>query len=431
MLLVADGEPGADVYSAAGDRDQARMVFDLAREMVLQSEDLSRIVKPYRNSLVVEQTASAYHVISAEAKTKHGKNAHGIIFDELHVQPNRDLWDVLTTSTGSRMQPLTVAITTAGFDKHSICWEVHDYACKVRDGIIDDPAFLPVIYAADEDADWTGPKVWAKANPNLGISLSEEYLAAECKRAQEVPAYENTFRRLHLNQWTEQDVRWLKMESWDNCCGEMPDMEGCVCYAGLDLSSKIDLTALVLVFPLEGGGFVILPHFFCPAENARERERRDKVPYTQWARDGYLEATPGNVIDYEFIKAKLRDLAKQYDIQEVAYDPWSATQIALQLQDEGFKMVEFRQGYKSMSEPAKEFERSIMADLLLHDGNPVMRWMVSNVSIDIDPAGNVKPSKKKSIERIDGIPATLMALGRHMLGADTTSVYESRGILTL
>jgi len=203
LLLFADNEPGAEIYSAAADRQQAGIVFSVAKEMLARSADLAGMANAYQSSIAVPATASSYRAISADAFTKHGLNSHGVIFDELHAQKNRELWDVLTTSTGSREQPLVVAITTAGHDKHSICWEQHDYAVKVRDGVIDDPAFLPVIFAADEEADWTDEKVWQQANPNLDISLSRDYLRAECKRAQEVPAYENTFRRLHLNQWTE------------------------------------------------------------------------------------------------------------------------------------------------------------------------------------------------------------------------------------
>lgn len=434
LLLVGDNEPGAEIYSAAADQKQAGLVFEIAKQMVTRSSDLAEIAKPYRNSIAVGTTASSYHVLSADAYTKHGLHAHGILFDELHAQKTRDLWDVLQTSTGAREQPLDIAITTAGHDRHSICWEIHDYAIKVRDGVIDDPAFLPVIYAADEDDDWTSETVWRKANPNLGISLSLDYLKAECKKAQELPSYENTFRRLHLNQWTEQDVRWLSMEAW-NACDKPLDLEflkGRECYAGLDLSAKIDLSAFVLIFPLDDGEFALLPFFWVPRENAHARETRDKVPYLQWAREGHITLTDGNVIDYEAIEAKICELAGTYQIKEIAFDPWNAQATANRLANEGMTMVEFRQGFVSMSGPTKDFEVLIIGKKLIHGGHPVLKWNASNVAVKEDPAGNLKPNKQKSTERIDGIVAAIMGLGRSLVSEDDKgSVYEGRGLLTL
>ncbi|MCK6466352.1 MAG: terminase large subunit [Phycisphaerae bacterium] len=415
FLTFADGEPGAQVYCAAADREQARLVFNAARTMVLAEPELAGRSRIYTNAIMVPATGSMLKVVSAEAYTKHGVNAHGVIIDELHAQPDRELVDVLTTSTGARRQPLIIYITTADYDRPSICNEKYDYACKVRDGIIDDPAFLPVVYEAQRDEDWADPCVWAKANPNLGVSLSPEYMERECARARETPTYENTFKRLHLNMKTQQDVRWLSLEPWDACAGPPIDEEslrGRDCCAGLDLSTTTDVTAFVMVFPDEDGGITVLPKFWIPAENARKRERRDRVPYETWARQGLIEETAGNVVDYEVIRQRIGEWREMFNIREVAIDPWNATHITTQLQSDGIPVVTFGQGFRDMTAPTKEWEKLILCRKLRHGGNPVLRWMASNVSVETDAAGNIKPSKKKSTERIDGIVAGIMALGR-------------------
>lgn len=316
-LLFADQEPGAEIYSAASDREQAAIVFELARDMVDRNPSLAKRSETYRRSIVVPSTASSYKVLSAESYTKHGINAHGIIFDELHAQPNRELWDVLTTSTGARRQPLIVTITTAGWDRNSICWEQHEYAEKVRDGIIEDPGFLPVIYNAS-NLDWRTPEAWKKANPSLGVTVKPEFLETECRRAQEVPGYQNTFRRLYLDEWTTSEQRWLDMATWD-ACGEDVDtatLEGRPCFAGLDLSSTLDITALVLAFPDATGGYDVMPYFWVPAENAQKRADRDRVPYPLWIQQGHIEATEGNVVDYDVIRTRINELNKRFNIRE-------------------------------------------------------------------------------------------------------------------
>ncbi len=444
LLTFADGEPAAQVYCAAADREQARLVFNAAKRMVQAEPELADRARIYTNAIVVEGTGSVLKVVSAEAYSKHGINAHGIIIDELHAQPDRELVDVLTTSTGARRQPIIIYITTADFDRLSICNEKYDYACKVRDGIIVDPAFLPVIYEAGRDEDWTQAAVWRSANPNLGVSVSEEYLERECRRAQETPTYENTFKRLHLNMRTQQDVRWLAMEKWDACGGEPineKSLEGRRCFAGLDLSTTTDISALVLVFhdalTDEGeltsteGTITVLPFFWIPEDGARQRERRDRVPYVTWAREGLIEMTPGNVVDYDIIRKRINELSKRFEISEIALDRWNATHLASQLSGDGFEMVAFGQGYRDMTAPTKEMEKLVLCGKLRHGGHPVLRWMASNVAVEMDAAGNLKPSKKKSIERIDGIVATIMALGRAMLAPQFQSVYQTRGVITL
>ena len=437
FLLFADKEAGAEVYSAAADREQAAIAFDLAKSMVEGSPRLRGIAEVFKRSIVVPSTGSSYKVISADAHTKHGYNAHGIILDEVHAQPNRDLYDVLHTSTGARRQPVEFLITTAGvYEPQSIAWQLHEYAGKVRDGIVDDPSFLPVLYGAPMDADYRDEAVWRAANPGLGISVKLDYLAAEAKMAAEQPSYENTFRRLHLNQWTQQVTRWIKIEDWNACAGEMDlaALEGKPCYAGLDLSETTDISSLSLVFPPDEDEprYRVLPFFWCPEERLVERSRRDRVSYDAWARDGFIHATEGDVIDYRFIRQRIVELSHTYAIQEIPFDPWNSRQIATQLgEEDGLPMVEFRQGYVSMNEPSKEFERLVVSGGILHARNPVLDWMISNVAVRRDPAGNIKPDKEKSREKIDGVVATVMGVGRAMVRTDPTSVYESRGVLVL
>lgn len=435
-LLMADGEIGGETYCAAGDRAQASIVYDVARSMYEASKKLDGQLEVFKRTMYHSESMSKYEVLSADAPTKHGLNASGIIIDELHVQPNRDLVDVLVTSTGAREQPLTIMITTAGYDRNSICWEYHEYARQIIAGTIKDETFLGVIYAADEKDDWEDEKTWKKANPSLGHTISMEYLRNEFKRAKEIPAYQNTFRRLHLNQWVSQSTRFIDMAFWNASAGVVnkDELQACICYGGLDLASTIDIAAFALVFPPEEEGqtFKVLPFFWIPGDNIQEKIRRDKVPYDLWVKQGYIKATPGNVIDYGFIRAEINRLKELYNIQEIAYDPWNATQITLELAEEdGMTMVPLRQGFQSMSAPTKELLKLIVSKQLSHGNNPVLNWMVDNVAVKTDPAGNIKPDKERSTQRIDGVVATIMALDRASRNINIGSVYEERGLLVI
>jgi len=432
MLLTADGEAGAEIYSAAADKDQASIVFKEASEMVRQSPELDELCDRQTKCILVPSKVCAYRVLSADAFTKHGLNPHGILFDELHVQPNRELWDVLTTGVGARRQPLTVAATTAGHDKNTIGWEIHDYAVKVRDGIIDDPTFLAVIYAADEGDDWTSPATWKKANPNLGVTIKEEFLREQCEKAKAMSSYENTFKRLYLNIWTEQDQRWISVATWDSNRQELDATPGKRrCYLGLDLASTTDLACAMRVFPRPDGTFDVIPRYYVPRENVNARAKRDRVPYPVWIRDGYIVATEGNVIDYDFIKRDITEWDREHDLIEIGYDPWNATQLAVQLQGDGFVMVPVRQGYATLSPVSKHFEGLVLAGRIRHGGHPVLRWNISNAAKEEDAAGNIKPSKQKSREKIDGLLALLIGLSRATLSSPKKkSVYATRGMLT-
>lgn len=432
-LLYADGEPGAEIISAAADRQQAAIVFDIAKSMVEASPKLRDMAVIYRREIVIPSTGSVYRVISSEAYSKHGMNLHGAMVDELHAHESRELLDVLQTSMGARRQPLLFIITTAGHDRQSVCWEFHQHAERVKQGTLIDPSFLPVLYGAPVEADWSDPAVWAAANPGLGMSLKRDYLEQECRRAQEMPGYQNQFRRWHLNQWTESATVWLPMDWWDRgaVAVDREALRGRRCYAGLDLSTTTDLSALVLVFPDEEGGYDILPFAWCPRDNILKRSRADRVPYEAWARDGYLEATEGNVVDYDVIRERLKALAILYDIREIAYDRWGATQLVTQLQDDGATVVPVGQGYQSLSAPSKELEKLVRGAALRHGGHPVLRWCVANAMIEQDPAGNIKPSKRKSTERIDLLVALVMALDRASRSGGGASIYETRGVLAL
>lgn len=434
-LLVADGEYGAEVYSAACDREQASLCFDVAAAMVRQLPALKKILRVIdsRKTIAYPGMNSFYRAISADAASAHGYNAHAVIADELHAWPNRELWDVLTTSTGARSQPLVVAITTAGYDRNSICWEQHEYARKLLDGIITDPTYYPVIFAADEADDWEDEAVWKKANPALGDFRNIDEMRQLYRRAKEQPALQNTFRRLYLNQWTSQETRWLDMARWDESAGlVVPDrLKGRDCYAGIDLSTTTDLTAVVLAFPMENGTVEVLPYFFIPADTAREKEKKDRVPYTTWARQGFVNLTPGNVIDYSFVEQRIKQLAKEYHVLEWAYDRWGATQLVQRLQDDGANMVPIGQGYASLSAPTKHLEALVLQKKLIHGGHPVLRWNMDSVMVEQDAAGNIKPSKAKSTQRIDGVVALIMAISRLMLRSSKQSPYAERGLYIL
>jgi phage terminase large subunit-like protein len=311
---------------------------------------------------------------------------------------------------------------------------MHEYALKVRDGVIDDPNFYVAIFAADPGDDWKDPETWRKANPNLGVSISEDYLARECRRAQELPGYENTFKRLHLNLWTEQETRWLALDSWDAC--DLPvataaELRGRTCVVGLDLSQTTDITAVVLTFSRADGTIDVVPRFYIPKENAEKRARRDRVPYPAWIAQGWIKATEGNVIDYEIIKEDILALSKVHDVREVAYDPWNATQIALQLEADGVSVIPVRQGFASMTAPSKHLEGLVLSRKIRHGANPVLRWMISNTAIEIDAAGNIKPSKKKSTERIDGVVGLINALSRAIVPGPVGSIYQRRGLSSI
>ncbi len=439
-LLTVDGEAGAELYSAATKRDQAKIVHRQAVQMVRTSPQLRKAItvsggRKDPNHLSYDETFSTFEPLGADSDTLDGLNPHALMIDELHAHKSRALWDVLNTATGARMQPLLLSITTAGNDQETICYEQRDYAQKVLEGTLDDLEYFAFVCEPDEDDDWADESTWRKGNPNLGISVRVQELRSQCVRAQASPRAQNDFRQKRLDEWVEQAERWLDMATWNRCARPLPSLVNRVCYAGLDLSSTQDVTAFVLIFPPENPGerWQLEPFFWVPETKIDEAKRQRRAPYDAWARDGHLRVIVGNTIDYDFVRTDIAQICEPYEVREIGYDPWNATQIVIQLIGDGFEMVKMRQGYQTLNAPSKEFERLLAANGINVSDNPVLKWMASNVSVARDPAGNIKPDKTNEKNKIDGIVAAIMALGRAN-AADAgqgASVYESQGLFSV
>lgn len=444
MFVERFKSPGAELYCAASSRDQASLLFDVAAGMVRHNELMSKRCKIIKSVKRIVSGDSFFRALPMEANTAHGFNGSLICCDELHAwegERGREFYDVLQTSTGAREEPLSIDITTAGYDKASVCYKQFERALIVRDNPEYDEAFLPVLYFAEESDDYTDPATWRKANPNLGVSISEDYLHRECEKAKQSPSYESTFRRLHLNQWTESVSRWLSSEKWQACSQVegnrnaweewASSFDGQACWAGLDLSATTDLTAFVMAFTIEGGKVALIPHFWVPSERMRERSRRDKVPYDVWCQHGWMTPIEGGAIDYDIVRRDITELHKRYNIREVNFDRWGAPQLRQQLEGDGLTMLEFGQGFASMSAPTKELERLVLDTKIDHGNHPTLNWCAANVVVEMDAAGNVKPSKKRSTERIDGIVAAIMALAGYVANNNSgKSIYSTYGNLT-
>lgn len=450
-LTVADGEPGAEVYSSATKKDQAAICWKDGAAMVRASSELKRFVKVMRSNISCERMGSKFEPLGADSSTLDGLNPHGNIVDELHAHKDRGVWDVLDTAMGARRQPLTLAITTAGkYDPESIGWQIHDYATKVLEGVVDDDDFFAFIAAADEPPsdkpDWYfSEEAWSQANPGLGVAPKTDFIAKQAQKAKDQPSFYNTFLQLHLNVWTRQATRWLSLERWAECepapspgadmraaaLEREKSLEGKPCFGGLDLSTKLDLSAFVLVFPGDEKAIDVACRFWLPAATIEAYSRKGQRHWATWVREGWLVETPGSVVDYDFIRTEVLALSKRFGLQEVAFDPWGATQLATQLMGDGLKMVEARQGYKTLSEPSKDLEARVVGKKVRHANNPVLRFCVSNAVVTRDPAGNIKPDKEKASDRIDGVVATVMAMSRLIVAPSSATVYANRGFLSL
>ena len=435
-LLYADHEPSAEVFSAAADRQQASIVFDVAKRMVEMTPGLQKRSKVMSATkrIVNYSNAGYYQVVSADVGGKHGYSISGLVFDEIHNQPNRKLWDVLTKGSGdARRQALHVAITTAGTDRNSICFELHTKALDILSDRKVDPTFYPVVYSLPMDADWQDEKNWYKVNPSLGYTVPIERMREAYLQSQDNPAEENVFRTLRLCQWVGSTVQWIPDHIYD--LGNQPIDKHALrrrdCYAGLDLSSSGDITALVLMFPprTDDEKYIMLPYFWVPEETIPKRVQQTSVPYDNWVAQGYVQATPGNVIDYAYIQNTIGELSYKYHIREIAFDRWGSNMLVERLSEMGLTVVPFGQGYKDMSPASRAFYEELMKGNIIHGGNPVMKWMCGNVVIEQDPAGNIKPTKAKSKDKIDGVVAAIMALDRCIRHENEESVYDSRGLL--
>lgn len=420
-MLVADGEPGAEIYAAATKKEQARIIFDEAKRMVRSSSVLGSRVRSYKLNLSIERTSSKFEPLSADEKTLDGLNPSAVLIDELHKHRNRGVLDMMDTGMGSRRQPVLWIITTAGDDNpESVYAHENDYATKVLEGTLEDDTLLAFISTIDKDDRWDDPAAWAKANPNIGVSVKLDDLHRQADKAKRSPTAQAAFKRYRLNVRTSDDQRAIDMALWScNTLGRIDpeSLKGRECFVGLDLSSKIDITAAVRLFAPSSPGerWKLLARFWIPADNITEREDRDRAPYRRWIDDGWVEPTLGNIVDHESVFRTVLWDARDYPAIEIAYDPWNATQMAVQLQNEGVRMIEFIQGLRSYTAPTKELLAMLQAERLDHGENPVLTWMASNLHVQTDKNENMMPTKKTSRGRIDGITALAMAIGRAQL----------------
>jgi len=430
-MLYCEPEQGREIYCAASDREQARLIFSMCKSQVLAQGRLKKLVEPLRYEIRYTAHDSFLKCISSETTGAHGLNPSGLLIDELHCIADRDFVDALVTGQGARREPLCLYITTAGFDRNSICYEKYKTAVGVRDGIIDDPRYLPMIFESDPADDWTSPEVWKKSNPNMNVSISEDYLKRECRKAKQTPAYEQTFRRLHCNQWTESSSRWLSTDAWAACQGSYTeqDLAGQVCFAGLDLASTQDLSCLCYVFaPNPAGRYRTLLRAWLPEEAYKKALQRG-LPYQVWRANGVLQVTSGAVQDYQFIRAQILKDAKSFRIKQLGYDPWGATQLATELQADGLNLIQMRQGMKTMSPATKEAEQKILSKQIEHDDNPLLTWCLSNATCRYDAQSNYMLDRSKATEKIDAAVAFIMALELTCQNAQRPSVYDTRGLL--
>jgi phage terminase large subunit-like protein len=447
-LTLCDDEAAAEVYCVAADTKQARIVHDNAKIMVETSPDLDDMCEVLRDAIYDPSSHSKLEVLSSDASTKHGFRPHGVIFDEFHAQPNAYLYEALERSMIKRRQPLMVLITHAGEDDEGICYEEYELAKKVLSGTMTAPTALPVIFEALPEDDWTDPALWLRVNPGHGVTVKHAAIETECADAQAAPRKKNGFLRFHLNRWVNDARAWMPVDWWDACRGPVVDAElqALSLAGGLDMSQKYDLTAFVLSFktPLEepAGSIdvvgtnefgdpvkrsislnfrvTLVPFFWIPMDTMQQREHEDRVPYAEWRRLGLVRATEGNVIDYDRIFRDIRDeICPRFPRlrgAEIGYDPAFATDIAMKLQGEGFRMIEVLQNYKHLSEPAHLFEALVKGKRVTHDGHRVLRWNVENATIRQDDAGRIRPVKpKRATRRIDGVIAALMGTSRLMV----------------
>lgn len=439
--LVCDGMQG-QIYCCASDRQQATLAYKAAVGMIEQDEELSKMLKITDSRKEIENiyTGTVMKVLSAEAFTKHGINPTVVIFDELHSQPNRDLWDVMTFGAGAaRKEPLWWVITTAGDDpdKNSIGWEIHEQAQKILDGELHDPTWYVKIFNAPEDADIFDEDTWYKANPSLGHTISIESVRQEAISARNSEASEKLFRWLRLNQWVSlKQHSWQPLSLWDSTNGDwdLSELVGKRCYPGLDLSSTTDITAACYLFPPQEGfdDWRFIFDAWIPDESMKERVLRDKVPYDRWVNQKHLHATPGNVVDYEFVESKLLSAHKQYEVAALGTDPWNSRMLTQRLMNEGMEVVEIGQNMKFMSPAMKMIERMMKSGNMTHEKNPLARWCWGNTVIAVDGNENIKPMKNKSNERIDLTVALINAMATAMLfEEDIESVYDRRGLLSI
>ena len=430
-MLLVDKENGKEVYSAATTRDQAGLVYEIAAGMVSNSPMLKSRCELIKSKKRIVTADGYFQACSAEAGAIHGTNPHCVVFDELHLQKDREMWEAFHTGFGARTQPVFMAITTAGHDRSSVCWEQHEYSRNIIDGNIQDDSFYPLLFGAGQEDDWKSEETWAKANPCLDVSLNREYLRAECKQAQEIPGLENSFRRLHLNQWTEQESRLIPMNEWDKCAAsiEIADFDGGVCFGGLDLSSTRDVTAFVLLFP-KADGVNVFPYFWIPEDNINRRAAQDQRVIRSFADAGFVEVTEGNEVDVMHVAKRITEICAPFDVRRIGFDPWNAAGPTQRMKELGIPedvLIKMVQGTSTYNEAIKQMLSMLGSQRLKHDGNKVLRWMASNAAGLADSNGNLKFHKGKSGDKIDGMTALGMALALYINENPEGSAYKHSG----
>ena len=421
-LLIADGEADPEIYSAATTREQAAIIYRECEKMVDRSPSLQRVIdtKPHIKRLVFPRGNGFYTVLPNKPAAVDGVNAHGVVFDEIHRQTNRELYDALTYAGAARKQPLQIILTTAGDDRDSIGYELHERAEAILNGSIIDTETFALIAAPDDGDDPGDPTTWRKANPSLGVTIREDELAAEYERAKDSPARMQNFRRLRLNQWTSKVSRWIDYDRWAACPTRPPveQLLGCEAYGGLDLSTSLDLTAFVIQFPsINTDGeriHNVLSWFWLPEANIVELERLSGVPYRAWANEGLIELTPGDFIDYRYIRQRINEIGEMYDLREIAYDPAGASQLSIELQDDGFDVFRFKQIPWYYDPVLRYLESCVYEGRLRHGNHPALNWNAGNIEVVENVDGLMKPTKpNNSGRKIDGIVALAMAMGTH------------------
>ena len=421
--FFAFGHSGAQVYSVATDKDTARLVYDTSELMVRHSPYLAERATLHKDNMHIPGTASKYEPLAADHTNLLGLRPYFINFDELHMQPNANLWNALTSAMGKCPNPLLQALTNSGFDRNSLCYKQHEYSVKVLLGVFTDDTWFPWIAALDDGDDWQDERNWIKANQGLGTMMTLKELRESAARARNDPSALNTFLRYRMSVWTDSHAAWMPMDLWDACNlpVDMDELAGRPCVGALDLSTISDISAFALVFPPHGTDerWSILPRFFLPRENIQKRVERDRVPYDVWERQGLFILTGGRTIDYDEIREEIKRLKARFDFVEITYDRWNSSDIVKRLEGDGFEMVKWGQGYQDMNAATKRLMELVLNGELSHGGNPVLRWMASNVVVKMDPAGSMKPDKERSPEKIDGIVAAIMALGRAMAVPET------------
>jgi len=440
FLFRFDGEAGAEVYSAAATKDQAKIVWKIARAMVLKNIELRKYIQPYKDILIDDETFSSFEAVSSDADPLDGRHVHGAIIDEYHAHKTNEVYDILQKGTIARPQPLVLIVTTAGFDPGVPCRIEEEYAQQILAGRFINESYFAIVYTLDKGDDPHDEKTWIKANPSLGVTFEIEELQKQYIKAKDIPREWNRFKTKHLNIWTQAEEIWIKEDKWKACENNFPvaDLAGAVCYAGGDLSTTLDISGYCLAFPpcAKWNKYRLLWRFYIPSADLEERVRRDRVPYDLWIEQGFVVATEGATIDYDYIQADLLKDMELYDVREFGCDPHNASQFITNLHKAGLeeKVFAFPQGWAHISPAAKDFEKKTLDKMIEFAFNPVIDWMISCTSVKSDLNGNihpVKPERNKTSKRIDGVMMAIMALDRAVRNYEAPSIYETRGVVVL